>query len=159
MIRELKVADAAWVATALLHRENPGREDFEVQEIVRRAEREAEPQPLRVGVRQHVSYHAVAGKEPNPGRHCLLTETARGRRRLFRPGDPRHEDRTGDGVKEVPRAEDVPPAYGYLLDWYRTEYAGAGGGDPIRALRGLGKAIWKDEDADAYVRRLREGWR
>lgn len=155
----MKVADEAWVATALLHRENPGREDFEVQEIVRRAEREAEPRPLRVGVRQHVSYHAVAGKEPNPGRHCLLTETARGRRRLFRLGDPRHEARAGDEVKEVPRAEDIPPAYGYLLDWYRTEYAGAGGGDPIRTLRGLGKAIWKDEDADAYVRRLREGWR
>ena len=30
--------------------------------------------------------------------------------------------------------------------------------DPILALRGLGKEIWADEDADAYVRRLREGW-
>ena len=155
MINKLKVADAAWVATALLHREHPDREDFAVQEIVRRAEQEADPEPLREGVRHHVSYHAVAGKRPNPGGHCLLTETARGRRRLFRPGDPRHKDRTG---KEVPRAEDVPAAYGHLLDWYRGQYAGAGGGDPIQALRGLGKAVWKDEDADAYVRRLREGW-
>ena len=30
--------------------------------------------------------------------------------------------------------------------------------DPILALRGLGKWIWADEDADAYVRRLREEW-
>lgn len=31
--------------------------------------------------------------------------------------------------------------------------------DPILALRGTGREIWADEDADAYVRRLREGWR
>ena len=30
--------------------------------------------------------------------------------------------------------------------------------DPILELRGLGKAIWKDEHPDEYVRRLREGW-
>ena len=30
--------------------------------------------------------------------------------------------------------------------------------DPILALRGLGAWLWADEDADAYVRRLREGW-
>lgn len=155
MISKLTVADAAWIATALLHREHPDREDFAVREIVRRAEREAEPEPLREGVRHHVSYHAVAGKQPKPGRHCLLTETARGRRRLFRPGDPRHKDRTG---KEVPRMEDLPAAYEHLLDWYRREYAGDGGGDPIQALRGLGKEIWQGEDADAYVRRLREDW-
>ena len=30
--------------------------------------------------------------------------------------------------------------------------------DPILSLRGLGKAIWADEDPDAYVERLRDGW-
>jgi hypothetical protein len=25
-------------------------------------------------------------------------------------------------------------------------------------LRGSGKHIWADEDADTYIRRLREGW-
>ena len=30
--------------------------------------------------------------------------------------------------------------------------------DPILSLRGMGKAIWAREDADAYVNRLREGW-
>ena len=28
----------------------------------------------------------------------------------------------------------------------------------ILALRGLGRELWADEDADSYVRRLREGW-
>ena len=31
-------------------------------------------------------------------------------------------------------------------------------GDPILALRGMGREIWADEDADAYVDRLRSGW-
>ena len=30
--------------------------------------------------------------------------------------------------------------------------------DPILALRGMGREIWADEDADAYVARLRQGW-
>ena len=30
--------------------------------------------------------------------------------------------------------------------------------DPILSLCGLGAWLWADEDADAYVRRLREGW-
>ena len=43
----------------------------------------------------------------------------------------------------------------------RRENVGAEGGsdaDPILALRGTGKATWADEDADAYVERLRQGW-
>lgn len=154
----LRVADEAWVATALLHREHPDRNDFTVKEIVRRAEQVAVPERLRPGVRMHVSYHAVANKKPNPGRYCLLFETARGRRRLFRPGDPRHPERLN---LDLPGEERLPPAYRSLITWYRTEYAGDAAGkpaDPILSLRGLGKEIWTDEHADAYVRRLREGW-
>ena len=152
------VADEAWIATALLHREHPDRTDFAMKEIVRRAEQIAGPGPLRPGVKHHISYHAVAQTKPNPGQHCLLFATARGRRRLFRPGDSRHPDRRG---KEVPRRDRLPPAYRSLIDWYRTVYAAKGGctpPDPILALRGLGRALWADEEADAYVSRLREGW-
>ena len=31
-------------------------------------------------------------------------------------------------------------------------------GDAILGLRGLGREIWADEDADEYVRRLRKDW-
>ena len=154
----LSVADEAWIATALLHREHPDREDFSTQEIVRRAEQIAGSRPLRRGVGHHVSYHAVAQKRPNPGRHCLLFETARGRRRLFRPGDPRHPERRG---RELPRRDRLPPAYRSLIDWYRTVYAAKADKtppDPILALRGLGSTLWVGEGADAYVSRLREGW-
>ena len=154
----LTVADEAWIATAQLHREHPNREDFTTKEIVQRAQRIASPEPLRPGVGHHVSYHAVAQKPPNPGRHCLLFETARGRRRLFRPGDPRHPDRRGN---EVPPPDRLPEVYRALVDWYRTVYTTQAGGstpDPILELRGLGRTLWADEEADAYVSRLREGW-
>ena len=37
--------------------------------------------------------------------------------------------------------------------------ASSNAGDPILGLRGRGRHIWSDQDADAYVRRQREGWR
>ena len=157
-----RVADEVWIATALLHRRHSDRDDFTVGEIVRQAEAEAGKAadgPLRPGVQVHAYLHCVANKAPNPGRHRMLFETSKGRRRLFRPGDPCHPHRLSG--KDLPREDQIPAAYRELIDWYRNEYAGGGGGgeaDPILSLRGLGKEIWADEDADDYVDRLREGW-
>jgi hypothetical protein len=90
----------------------------------------------------------------------MLFETAEGRRRLFRKGDPYHAAR--EGAKITPASEDLPPAYQHLLGWYR-EWATATAqssneSDPLLALIGSGKGLWSDEHADEYVRRLREGW-
>ena len=157
----IRVADEVWIATALLHRRHPDRDDFAVREIVRQAETEKIADgPLRPGVQVHAYLHCVANKAPNPGRYRMLFETSKGRRRLFRPGDPCHPRRSSG--KDLPRDDEIPPAYRGLIEWYRNEYAGGGGGgreaDPILSLRGLGKALWADEDADEYVERLREGW-
>ena len=157
----IKVADEVWLAAATLHRRHPDREDFTVAEIVAQAETEnaTGAQSLRPGVQIHAYLHCVANRKPNPARLRMLTETSRGRRRLYRPGDPCHPDR-GSG-KHIPDRGEVPPAYGELIDWYRRDYAGTGAqpaADPILSLLGLGKEIWADEDADAYVSRLREGW-
>ena len=46
----VKVADEVWTVTALLHREQPARTDFTVEEIVERARREALAGPIRPGV-------------------------------------------------------------------------------------------------------------
>ena len=43
----VKVADQVRVVTALLHREQPGREDFTVAEIMARARQDAISRPLR----------------------------------------------------------------------------------------------------------------
>lgn len=158
---EVLVADEVWIATALLHREQPECEDFSVAEILARVSSENLAGRLRPGVQTHVTQHCVANKPPNPGRYRMLFETTRGRRRLFRPGDPYHRDR-GEG-KTVPVAGEMPESHRELLEWYEAEYLGVASGgapkrDPILALRGLGREIWQDEAADAYVRRLRESW-
>ena len=162
MATSIRVADEVWIATALLHRRYPEEGDFTVGEIVRRARAEkiTGVESLRPGVQVHAYLHCVANKPPNPGRYRMLVETSKGRRRLFRPGDPCHPGRsTGKGI---PSDDEIPARYGALLDWYRNEYVGSGGHpimDPILALRGLGEEIRTDEDADAYASRLREGWR
>jgi hypothetical protein len=158
--RSLKVADEVWIAAALLHRENPQRSDFLVEEIVQRAEREAVFGKLRPGVYVHVVQHCVANRPPNPARYRMLFETAKNSRRLFRPGDP--FDPRREGAKSVPDREDIPAKYHALLDWYINVYVRrttkTNKLDPLLALRGSGRKLWADEHADEYVRRLREGW-
>ena len=156
---ELKVADEVWIATALLHREHPDQLDFTPREIEERARREQATDRLRSGVYTYAVSHGVANRKPDPGRYRMLLETAGGRRRLFRPGDPYHPDRAG--AKYLPSREAIPSRYAYLLDWYEADYVERSQGsapDPLLALRGVGKEMWSDEDPDAYVARLREGW-
>ncbi len=156
---QVAVADEVWVAAALLHREHPDRADFEIAEIVSRAERERLHPDLRPGVYVHVVQHAVANRHPNPGRYRILYETRAGHRRLFRPGDDFHPRR--DGAKTRPSADDLPEKHRPLLAWYDKKFVGpmdAEDLDPILRLRGAGRDVWADEDADAYVKGLREGW-
>ena len=84
----IKVADEVWVAMASLHRRYPDREDYSVSEIVAQAEAEnaTGAGSLRPGVQIHAYLHCVANRKPNPARLRMLTETSRGRRRLYRPG-------------------------------------------------------------------------
>jgi hypothetical protein len=152
------VAIEVWIATALLHREQPEREDFTAREITERARRERLREPLRPGVSVFATMHAVANRPPSPNRLRMLTATSKGRRRLFRPGDASDPGRRGG--RSLPERADLPARYRELLDWYSGVYAAGapGGADPILALRGVGKELWRDEKADAYVRRLRAGW-
>jgi hypothetical protein len=90
----------------------------------------------------------------------MLYATANNRRRLLRAGDDVHPERTG---KIFPDSEDLPPQYRELITWAKERY-GRGGGKPVRWLEGVfqmagtGRDVWKDEDPDEYVRKLREGW-
>lgn len=158
MVSSIDVCDEVWIATALLHQENPSREDFTNQEILARARQEGLVVPQRPGVAIHVSSHAVAGKKCQPNDYRLLTETARGRRRLFREGDPVHPDRKG---KITPSREELPARYTGLLDWYETwsrkhssKQSPAPAIDPVEALEGT----WTFGDGDTYLHDMREGW-
>lgn len=159
---QIKVADEAWIATAILHRKRPHEFDFSIEEIMESARqmwREGTGS-LRPGVYIHVVQHCVANRPPSPARYRMLIETAPGRRRLFRPGDYYHPER--EGSKTTPLREELKPAYTGLLAWYKdwcsTSAKKARDEDPLLALRGSGKDIWADEHADEYVRRIREGW-
>ena len=155
-----KVADQVWLVVAVLHREHPDRGDFSIDEIMTRARREPISRPLRASFYVHVIQHCVANRPPNPGRWRMLVETRPGHRRLFRPGDGYHADR--EGSRTEPEVSAIPAEYHPLLAWYRQEYARRSGqtreSDALLALRGSGRALCADEPADAYVRRLREGW-
>lgn len=115
----MKVAPMVWISAALLHREDPEREDFSNREIVDRARQIDAKEAERPGVWQHICTHCVAAKTPNPGRYRYLHETTRGRRRLFREGDPFHPKRNGE---PYPQVSDIPEKYRDLLDWYRQEF-------------------------------------
>ncbi|MGA8110235.1 MAG: hypothetical protein WB974_12410 [Acidobacteriaceae bacterium] len=159
--RKFLAADRVWIATALLHRENPGEEDFSEAEIVVRGRREGFVEESSNVFAVHANQHCVANRRPNPGSHRMLFETRKGRRRLYREGDPCSPGRTG---KTAPNPDDIPAKYRALLEWYRkwsrpaTGRAAPRPADPLLALRGSGRHLWKDEHADVYVRRLREGW-
>ena len=80
--------------------------------------------------------------------------------RLFRPGDQVHPSRKG---KTMPAREELPERYHGLLDWYQQEYCVKEStmreeDDPILQMRGVGKEIWADTNADEYVRSLRSNW-
>lgn len=113
----IRVADEAWIATALLHKENPSVEDFGLDEIYDRALKEFHDK--RPGLRQHIVSHAVASNPPDPAQMRMLHSSSRGRRRLFRPGDPTHPERSG---KMYPEKRDIPERYHSLVDWYLREY-------------------------------------
>jgi hypothetical protein len=156
----IKVADEVFVAAALLHREHPEKEDFTISEIVDRAERENLFGQLRPGVSVHAYQHCVANRSPNSARYRMLYETPNNRRRLIREGDDVHPKRAG---KIFPNPEDLPPQYHELITWAKERF-GKGGSKPVRWLDGVfqmfgaGKDLWKGEDPDEYVRKLREGW-
>src|SRR5258706_13180743 len=156
----IKVADEVWIATALLHRENPKREDFTVAEIVERARRENISGALRPGVQVHAYLHCVANRPPKPGCHRMLYSTGKNTRRLFRQTDDFDSNRRRG--KMAPEKEKIPAKYRPLLDWYSETFVGKRKGsketDPILGLRGLGKEISVGEEPDKYVSRVRVGW-
>lgn len=152
----MKMADEVWVVTALLHKENPRKSDFTIEEILDRAQEEGFE--LRPGFRTHVLQHAVANRPANPGRTRMLFATDRKRRRLYRNGDLYHPDRSD--TKTIPDWADLPSEYRILLDWYSSHFSrrkeASEESDSLLELVGIGRGVWKDEHPDDYIRRLRE---
>jgi hypothetical protein len=161
--KEVKVATEVWLATALLHNEQPEREDWTIDEIIQRIEKERLHPTMRAGVRVHATLHCVANRRANPAKLRMLYATGKNTRRLYKPGDPVEPGRTGP---TCPDLGGVPAKYHSLLDWYQNKYALPSTGDSaddgwlsgVIEMIGAGKGMWADEHPDDYVRRLREDW-
>ena len=155
----IRVADEVFIATALLHRENPERDSFTIPEIVDRAAKENLHGFPRPGVGVHAWRHCVANAVPDPNRYKMLYATSRHTRRLLRSTDDVHPQRTG---KTWPDPDQIPERYRELVDWVKEQFGESSmsgqwlGG--VLELRGAGAKLWSSEDADDYVRRLREDW-
>jgi len=118
----MQVADEVWLATAMLHRESPQREDFTMQEIKEMAEKAQLPGRLRAGFAQYISRHCVANKPADPGKYRMLFSTRRGWRRLVREGDEIREHESRKGGKRRPEIGGLPEKYRELITWYEQTY-------------------------------------
>jgi len=164
---KLKVADAVWVATAHLHQEHPDAEDFAIAEVIDRTVDEGLTEAKRISIQTHVYRHLVANREPRHATYRMLHEPKPGRRRLHWLNDPYHSGRQGApdqlGTRVTPVLDDLPLELRPLLRWYAeisSQMASqpAEDSDPILALRGAGRGLWREEDPDQYVNRLRGSW-
>jgi hypothetical protein len=154
---DLKVADAVWVATAMLQRENPGSEGFPVGDIVAKVKEEALTEGQESSIYLHANQHCVANRPPNDAKLRMLFQTKDNLRRVYCPSaDPFHPARNG---RYCPEPSELPYELLPLFDWYQgwvvKQARRAITQDPLLALAGTGEGRW-GQDAVQYVKRLRE---
>lgn len=162
-LHQATAADAVWIATALLHRDLPGRTGFTVRDIEERVAKEHLFSKNPKTVYQHAQSHAVANLPLHLNSDGLRLLYAVGTlRRLYVPGDDFDPGRRKGREMTFER---LPARYQDLWDWYaqwsKTIHNGRGKvptEDPLLALVGSGRKIWAEEHADEYIRRLREDW-
>src|SRR5271166_3815463 len=166
--KTILIADRIWIATALLHQQFCLRNDFKKEEIRQKMDEEGLAEGVeRSTLSAHLDQHCVANLPPSSGKYRILYETTPGGNlRLFRPGDFTFQGRVQKRKpsKSVPKREEIPPQYWFLLDWYEVWSREAHSrnaevsweDDPLIRLIGSGRHLWADEHADEYVERLRE---
>jgi hypothetical protein len=161
IMKMITAADLVWIATASLERENPTRKGFSHDEIRQRVYAiEPEHGFPDATVRTHITTHCVANKKPDPGKHRKLYMNPDGTYRLYRPGDQCDLGRKQGKMSPDPNR--IPSKYHDLLEWYRTRDTGqspAPEADPVLALRGVGKELWRElGGGEKFIRELRANW-
>ncbi|KAH0536483.1 hypothetical protein GP486_008880, partial [Trichoglossum hirsutum] len=153
---DLKVADAVWVAAAMLHRANPRRVGFTVAEIVEKVKAEGLTEGKDVSIYTHVNQHCVSNRPPNDAKLRMLDELDGDLRRLHCPNEPSHPARNG---RFCPEPKDLSyellPLLGWYEEWCQKQATRAREEDPLLELAGTGSGRW-ERDAVSYVSRLRE---
>jgi hypothetical protein len=156
---ELTVADAVWIAAALLHHSTQSEGPFSTEDIAAAVQNRHLTNGAPKSIWQHVNQHCVANRKPQPNRACMLFAVGQGNRRLFRDSDRPHPER--EGGRTHPAWDKLPPQYAFLQHWYETKWNKAPEvpvHDPLLALAGAGHGMWNGQTPDDYVTSLREGW-
>ena len=161
-MKEMKSADLVWLATAELQRAQKDRAGFSPDEILKTALGIEPNLGFSINtIRTHISRHCVANLPPAGATHRMLTRNPNGAYRLYRHGDEYHPARAGG--KTCPDANAIPSKYQDLMEWFQREYdyqpGLTPGEDPLLALRGLGKELWKElGGGEKFIRELRANW-
>jgi hypothetical protein len=162
IMKELKAADLVWLAAAQLQKEQKDRAGFSPDQILKTA-LAIEPNlgfSLNT-LRTHISRHCVANLPPAGAAHRMLTRNPNGTYRLYRHGDEYHPGRAGG--KTGPDGNAIPSRYKDLIEWFQREYDNrpelSTSEDPLLALRGLGKELWRElGGGEKFIHELRENW-
>ena len=157
----MNAADLIWLSAASLEREHPERKGFSHDEIRQRVYSLVPEHGFPdATIRAHIATHCVANKKPDPSKHRKLYLNADGTYRLYRPGDSCDTGRK-EG-KTLPDPNRIPSRYRELLEWYQSRDAGRSATpdvDPILALRGIGKELWRElGGGEKFIRDLRANW-
>jgi hypothetical protein len=114
-------ATAVWIATTVLHRENPTRDSFQASEIAEKASSLALIRASPATLSMHISLHCVGNSKAAPNTIRFLYRVKNGWYRLFRNGDDFHESRKYG--RTFPKRESLPAEYDELLNWYENSYS------------------------------------
>jgi hypothetical protein len=161
-MKELKAADLVWLAAVQLKKDQQERAGFSPDEILKKA-LEIEPDNgfSQSTLRTHISRHCVANLPPAGAQHRMLTKNPNGSYRPYRHGDEYHPARASG--KTCPDANAIPSKYKDLIAWFDIEYDrrpnALSDEDPLLALRGLGKELWKElGGGEKFIHELRANW-
>ena len=153
----MTIADTIWLATALLEKQNPRAHGIGYDTILKKVS-ELDPSLRPGSVHAHLSAHCIASKRASPATLRILTENSDGTLRLFRFGDPYHVSRRVGRTQPKPHA--IPMKYHYLLrpeDEHAQPVYFSPEEDPILALAGVGKEMWKRlGGGEAFIRAIRD---
>lgn len=120
--KRLTAASAIWVATAMLHKENPTRPSFTIPEIRQKVHDQGLSTHAESTIMTHIMAHCVANAPLNQGTpHRKLFRVDEALYRLYHDGDLCDEDRLNG--KTNPQLETLPPEYRELVTWYTKEYS------------------------------------
>ena len=113
-------SNAVWLATAILHRENPQSDAFSSKEIFQKVKQMSLLSVSDSTIHMHITSHCVASTKASPDRHRKLTRVQSGWYRLFREDDSFHETRSNG--QSAPLAEMLPLEFKDVIDWYNIQY-------------------------------------